>query len=387
MKESQHPLSTMSSPTVHFNDSTSQIILITDLNPSTPSSTNDALEDGEVLRPPIDLKMSAKILELSKVPIVDPQSSLTLINNWKDRLSDEAVAALAQNIARSAVGKLRHAIDHEDRHKAFVTSLRKEQDDTQERIDQALAVAEATWDRRLAETLASQEAEHHVSLDAIRAGSQATVEDLQHRLHQYEAANAVECPEGFEENRGLVPHFPIVIDRFTLQARYIKYINQGRVMGTAGGPNDAIFIQDLYATFRIDNDHVPEPLPAWFLRHIQANSDTYPSSLKRFWMQRTGEFMPMSNSTIAATLISALSRRRLPPCKPSLPPQLIMAATAMTLPPNPSATSGLTTSPVVGLQSNRRVMTPAVLSGCRVVDGYVRVGPNWWSRRSDVSGV
>ena len=51
-------------------------------------------------------------------------------------------------------------------------------------------------------------------------------------------------------------------------------------MGTAGGPNDAIFIQDLYATSRIDNNHVPKPLPAWFLRHIQANSDTYPLVIK-----------------------------------------------------------------------------------------------------------
>ena len=51
-------------------------------------------------------------------------------------------------------------------------------------------------------------------------------------------------------------------------------------MGTAGGPNDAIFIQDLYTTSRIDSDHIPEPLPAWFLRHIQANSDTYPLVIK-----------------------------------------------------------------------------------------------------------
>ena len=51
-------------------------------------------------------------------------------------------------------------------------------------------------------------------------------------------------------------------------------------MGTAGGPNDTIFIQDLYATSRIDSDHIPEPLPAWFLCHIQANSDTYPLVIK-----------------------------------------------------------------------------------------------------------
>ena len=270
----------MQSSTVHFDDSTSQVILITDLDAPASPSPNDMLKDGEVLRPPIDLKMSAKILELSKVPIIDPQSSLTLIDNWKDQLSTKAVAALAQNIARSAVDKLQHAIDHEDRHKAFVASLRKERDDTQERIDQALATAEATWDRRLTEALASQEAEHRTNLDTIRAGSQATVKDLQHHLHEYEAADAVECPEGFEENHGQVPHFPIVIDGFTLQARYIKYIDQGRVMGTAGGPNDAIFIQDLYTTSHIDSNHVPEPLPAWFLRHIQANSDTYPLIIK-----------------------------------------------------------------------------------------------------------
>ena len=74
----------MSSPTVHFNDSTSQVILITDLDSNSSSPPNDTLEDSEVLRPMIDLEMSAKILELSKVPIVDPQSSLTLIDNWKD---------------------------------------------------------------------------------------------------------------------------------------------------------------------------------------------------------------------------------------------------------------------------------------------------------------
>ena len=226
--------------------------------------------------------MLAKVLEMAKTPIVDPESSLTLINNWKDQLSAEAVTALAQNIARSAVDKLQHAIDREDRHKNFVTALREERDDVQNRIDRALSEAKATWDRRLAETLVSQEAEHRTNLEAVRAGSQATVEDLQNRLRTYEDANAVECPEGFEENRRQVPNFPIVVDGFTMQARYVKYIDQGQVMGTAGGPNNAIFIQDLYATPRIDNDHIPEPLPAWFLAHIQANSNTYPLVIKEF---------------------------------------------------------------------------------------------------------
>ena len=69
------------SPTVHFDDSTSQVILITDLDSAASSPPDDTLEDSEVLRPQIDLEMSAKVLEMSKTPIVDPQSSLTLIDN------------------------------------------------------------------------------------------------------------------------------------------------------------------------------------------------------------------------------------------------------------------------------------------------------------------
>ena len=37
--------------------------------------------------------------------------------------------------------------------------------------------------------------------------------------------------------------------------------------------------------------------------------------------------------------------------------------------------------------AREHAMIPAVLSGRRVVDRYVRVGPNRWSRCSDVSGV
>jgi hypothetical protein len=146
----------MSPPTVHFDDSTSQVILITDLESNASSPPNDTLEDGEVLRPQIDLEMSAKVLEMAKTPIIDPESSLTLIDNWKDQLSTEAVTALAQNIARSAVDKLQRAANCEDRHKDFVATLRRERDDVQNRIDGALSAAEAAWDRRLAKALESQ---------------------------------------------------------------------------------------------------------------------------------------------------------------------------------------------------------------------------------------
>jgi hypothetical protein len=96
----------MSSPAVHFDDSTSQVILITDLDSDASSPPNDTLEDSEVLRPLIDLEMSAQILELSKVPIVDPQSSLTLIDNWKDRLSTEAIAASSGKTSPANITKV-----------------------------------------------------------------------------------------------------------------------------------------------------------------------------------------------------------------------------------------------------------------------------------------
>ena len=142
-----------------------------------------------------------------------------------------------------------------------------------------------------------------------------------------------------------------------------------------------------------------------------------PLSLKSSSRARIGESTPTSSDITAATLISVPSKRRSLPSRPSpkpyarnlgvrvsawrtrtspvasaicklspLPPPVV-ATMAMTPPPNPFATNGLTPSPVVGLQSSRRVMTPAVSSGRLVVDGYVRVGPNRWSRRSDVSGV
>ena len=142
-----------------------------------------------------------------------------------------------------------------------------------------------------------------------------------------------------------------------------------------------------------------------------------PLSLRSFSKVKTGESTLTSSDITAATPISAPSKKRSPlsrlnpkpyarnlgvrvsawrmqtspvasvTCKPSLLPPPVVAAMATTPPPSPSAISGLAPSPTVGLQSNRRVMTPAVSSGHRVVDGYVRVGPNRWSRRSDVSGV
>ena len=243
------------------------------------------------------------------------------------------------------------------------------------------------------------------------------VEELEHRIHTYEERDAVECPKGFEENRGHIPHFPIVVDRFTMQAHYIKYIDQGCVMGTVGGPNDAIFIQDLYATSHIDADHVPNPLPAWFLTHIQGHSDTYPLIIREvlaagnwgvhadvqwyyctdahlLFIEEEISMLQAQSEALCAKLRCTrfrLENADVPHCfsnrrhSPLLPVKVRVPTPLHALkPPNPSTTSKLVLSPMVGLLPNQRVMTLAILSGPCVVDGYIRVGPNWWSRCSDV---
>ena len=281
----------MSTPSVHFKVAptssdealytASQTILIT--NHTSIASTpppNDTLEAREIVRPIIDLEMLANVIELAKVPIVEQKGSLNLLTNFADRLTPKAVATLAQSITRAAVKKLDTAVDRDTRHKDFVTSLRQQKDLSQSRIDNALLEAKTNWEQHMATALTDQQANHLVNIKAVRASSRATVEELEHCIHTYEERHTVKCPEEFKENWGCIPHFPIILNRFTIQACYIKYIDQGHIIGTRRGPNDTIFIQDLYATSCIDADHVPDPLPAWFFHHIPGNSDTYPLVIK-----------------------------------------------------------------------------------------------------------
>ena len=209
------------------------------------------------------------------------------------------------------------------------------------------------------------------------------------------------------------------IDGFTMQACYVKYIDQGRVMGTAGGPKDAIFIQDLYTTSRIDSDHVPEPLPAWFLCHIQANSDTYPlvireiqaakdwgvhADVQRYYccdshlcsieeeittLQAQSKALCAQLSHVRFHLENADVPHRFSNLQALAPTSVRQGRDGNDPSPEPiryQRTRTFAASPVVGLHPNWRVMIPAVSSGQRMVDGYVRVGPNQWSRRSDIRG-
>ena len=146
----------------------SQTILITNHTSiaSTPSP-DDTLEAGKILQPKIDLKMSANIIELAKVPIVELKGSLNLLTNFTNKLTPKATAALAQSIARATIEKLDTAVDQDTCHRDFVASLHQQKDLTQERIDNALLEAEANWEQHMATALAKQQAKHMVSIEAI----------------------------------------------------------------------------------------------------------------------------------------------------------------------------------------------------------------------------
>ena len=60
--------------------------------------------------------MLANVMELAKVPIVKLKGSLNLLTNFANRLTPEAVAALAKSIAYAAVEKLDTTTDWDTHH-------------------------------------------------------------------------------------------------------------------------------------------------------------------------------------------------------------------------------------------------------------------------------
>jgi hypothetical protein len=90
-------------------------------------------------------------------------------------------------------------------------------------------------------------------------------------------ANVQECPDGYEENAGLVPDFWIYSDSVKLMARYVKRIpGTGLVHGTLGDPTATPHIHELQALPSISCNTTPDVIPAWFIQCISANSTAFP---------------------------------------------------------------------------------------------------------------
>jgi polyhydroxyalkanoate synthesis regulator phasin len=184
--------------------------------------------------PPIDIPRT-----------ISPQSAANIIQH-PDVTLDQAKRVVAA-IAHNCIGK--------------ADTLQRM---AQSSIDQAAAFEEAIE----AATIAQRRAEQRL-------------EDLQRRVEELQGP---ECPEGFIENCGRVPHFhiPLAPGQPEVQARYVRRCpgDPASVEGTMGAPGDPIYVIGLTAQSRYNVDGEPEPLAEWFTSLAEAGSRCWPQVLR-----------------------------------------------------------------------------------------------------------
>ena len=172
-----------------------------------------------------------------------PCTAYNLLAAHGESLSPEVALVLAKESARLA-------IDRADRYNACLNALGRQS-------EQALAA------QRVALSSADE-----------------VIRQLTQRVQELEGSSATspepECPANFEENAGRIPNFYVKEDRVRLQARYVRCIpGTGLVEGTLGGPQDRIYLHELYAQPSLVSDSIPDPLLAWFINSISANSPVF----------------------------------------------------------------------------------------------------------------
>jgi hypothetical protein len=98
-----------------------------------------------------------------------------------------------------------------------------------------------------------------------REKAEERLKDLQQRVDELQGP---ECPDGFIENRGRIPHFhiPTAASQANMQARFVRQSpgNPTCVEGTMGGLGDPIYIIELHIQGRYNPDREPVPLSDWF---------------------------------------------------------------------------------------------------------------------------
>jgi hypothetical protein len=118
--------------------------------------------------------------------------------------------------------------------------------------------------------------------DALEARDDA--QDRYTELYLHRAPTPTpECPEGFIENRGRIPHFriPLAPGQDEVQARYIRLCpgEPTLVEGTMGQTDDTVYLEELYAQSRLTPEDVAKPLPVWFSRVCDSGSNLWPQVL------------------------------------------------------------------------------------------------------------
>jgi hypothetical protein len=189
------------------------------------------------------------VLDSIKHPL-SPRSAFNILAKHGENLSPATTLALAQATAKSAI----------ERNEAYELRLR---------------------------LIQQQQNKATIASDAALATSREALQLLQERLDQYarDSDDGVECPRGFEENRGRIPNFFILVDGIRMQARYIKRQDDTTILGTAGRSDDPIFAYELKAQAMLTADDYENedvvPIPNWFLPLIRASSPVFPLVIQR----------------------------------------------------------------------------------------------------------
>jgi hypothetical protein len=98
-----------------------------------------------------------------------------------------------------------------------------------------------------------------------REKAEERLKDLQHQIDKLQGP---ECPDGFIENRGHIPHFriPTGAGQADMQARFVRQSpgDPTCVEGTMGGLGNPIYIIELHVQGWYNPDREPVPLSDWF---------------------------------------------------------------------------------------------------------------------------
>jgi hypothetical protein len=114
-----------------------------------------------------------------------------------------------------------------------------------------------------------------------REKAQTKLAKLQRRIDDLQGP---ECPDGFIENRGRLPHFriPIANGYPDMQACFIRQCpgNPSCAEGTMGGLGDLTYIMEVTAQGRYNPEEEPIPLSEWFTNLLLPGARNFPHVIK-----------------------------------------------------------------------------------------------------------
>jgi hypothetical protein len=222
-----------------------ETLTITDIN------SNPVLDEDPATSAPIPIRLRASAITFAPTPPLDIPRSIS---------------------PRTATALISHPAITLDKAKAIVTAIANT---CNGKID---AICHLSAEG--IECSAAFEEVVQAAVDA-RKKAQAKLAELQRRVDDLEGP---ECPDGFIENRGRLPHFriPIANGYPNMQARFIRQCpgNPSCAEGTMGGLGDAIYLMEITAQGRYNPEEDPVPISEWFNHLLAAGAKNFGHVLK-----------------------------------------------------------------------------------------------------------